>query len=74
VTTCFGLYHQAIIRSQVNNRFVRKLDIVIHKIGSHSLKMQRDLIFVILYGSIYTSIKFYTGYRYLYQYKILYWL
>jgi len=52
VTTCFGLYHQAIIRSQVNNRILRKVDTVIHKNESHRLKMQRDLVVVILYGSI----------------------
>jgi len=34
-----------------------KLDTVIHKNESHRLKMQRNLVVVILYGSIYTSIK-----------------
>jgi hypothetical protein len=75
VTTCFGLYHQAIIRSQVNN--LRKLDNVIYKTESHRIKMQRDLVVVILYGSIYlfpiliiydicnfTFLQFYTSYRY----------
>jgi len=31
----------------------RKLDTVIHKNESHRLKMQRDLVVVIPYGSIY---------------------
>jgi hypothetical protein len=57
VTICFGLYHQAIIRSQVNNRFLGMLDTVIHKNESHRFKMQRDLVVVILYGSIYISMK-----------------
>jgi hypothetical protein len=34
---------------------LRKLDTVIHKNKSHGLKMQRDLVVVILYGSNYTS-------------------
>jgi len=42
---------------------LRKLDPVIHKNESHTLKLQRDLFVVILYGSIYTSIK-------LWKYKI----
>ena len=59
VTTCFGLYHQAIIRSQVINKILRKLDTVIHKNESHRLKMQRDLV-VILYGSIHNQYKIVT--------------
>jgi len=55
--TCFGLYHQAIIRSQVNNRNFRNLDTVIHKNEFYRLKMQRDLVVVILYGSIYNQYK-----------------
>jgi len=38
-----------------NNRNLRKLDTVIHKNEFHRLKMQRDLVVVILYD---------TGYRY----------
>jgi len=34
-----------------------KLDTVIHKNESHRLKMQRDLVVVILYGSIYNQYK-----------------
>jgi len=43
---------------------------VIHKNESHRITLQRDIVVVILYGSIYTSIlyfpflRFYTGYRY----------
>jgi len=36
---------------------MRKLDTVIHKNKSHRLKMQRDLVVVILYGSIYDQYK-----------------
>jgi hypothetical protein len=36
---------------------MRKLDTVIHKNESHRLKMQRDLVVVIVYGGIYTGIK-----------------
>jgi len=36
---------------------VRKLVTVIHKNESHRLKMQRDLVVVILYGSIYNQYK-----------------
>jgi len=57
VTTCFGLYHQAIIRSQVNNRNLRKLDTVIHKNMFHRLKMQRDIVVVILCGTMYNQYK-----------------
>jgi len=58
VTTCFGPYHQAIIRSQVNNRTLKKLDTVIHKKNeSHRLKMQQDLLVVILYDGIYNEYK-----------------
>jgi len=35
MTICFGLYHEAIIRSQVNNRTLRELDTVIHKNETH---------------------------------------
>jgi len=34
-----------------------KLDTVIHKSESHRLKMQRDLVVVILYSSIYNQYK-----------------
>jgi len=34
---------------------VRKLDTVIHKNESRRLKVQRDLVVVILYGSIYNQ-------------------
>jgi hypothetical protein len=54
---------------------MRKLDTVIHKNESHRLEMQRDLVVVILYGSIYnqykivkiemfTFLQFYNNYRY----------
>jgi len=36
---------------------VRKLDTVLHKNESHRLKMQRDLVVVILYDSIYNQYK-----------------
>jgi len=36
---------------------LRKLDTVIHKNESYRLKMQRDLIVVILHGSIYNQYK-----------------
>jgi len=36
---------------------LRELDTVIHKNESHRLKMQRDLVVVILYGSIYNQCK-----------------
>jgi len=36
---------------------MRNLDTVIHKNESHMLKMQRDLIVVIIYGSIYNQYK-----------------
>jgi hypothetical protein len=38
-------------------QILRKLDTVIHKNESHRLKMQRDLVVVILYGSIYNQYK-----------------
>jgi len=59
VTTCFGLYHQSIIRSQVNSRTFRKLDTVIYKNQPHRLKLQRDLV-VILYDSVYIYIFFFS--------------
>ena len=40
-----------------NNRNLRKLDTVIHKNEFHRLKMQRDLVVVILYGIIYNQYK-----------------
>jgi len=36
---------------------LRKLDTVIHKYESHKLKMKRDHVVVILYGSIYNQYK-----------------
>jgi len=40
---------------QVTSKYnLRKLDTVIHKNESHRLKMQRDLVVVILYDGIYT--------------------
>jgi len=36
---------------------LRKLDTVIHKNESRRLKMQRDFVVVILYGSIYNQYK-----------------
>jgi hypothetical protein len=36
---------------------MRKLDTVIHKNESHRLKMQRDLVVVIVYDSIYNQYK-----------------
>ena len=41
---------------QVTSKRKRKLDTVIYKNGFHRLKMQRDLVVVILYGSIYTTV------------------
>jgi len=42
-------YHQ--VTSKYQN--LRKLDTVIHKNESHRLEMQRDLVFIILYDSVY---------------------
>jgi len=39
---------------------MRKLDTVIHKNESHRVKMQRDLVVVILYGSNYNQFKIYS--------------
>jgi len=36
---------------------LKKLDALIHKNESRRLKMQRDLVVVILYGSIYNQYK-----------------
>jgi len=36
---------------------LRKLDTVVHKNESHRIKMQRDLVVVILYDSIYNQYK-----------------
>jgi len=36
---------------------LKKLDTVIHKNESHRLKMQRDLVVVIVFGSIYNQYK-----------------
>jgi len=44
--------HHQVISNEYN---LRKLDTVIHKNGSHRLKMQRDLVVAILYGSIYNQ-------------------
>jgi len=36
---------------------LNKLDTLIHKNESHRLKMQRDIVVVILYGSIHNQYK-----------------
>jgi phage gp45-like len=46
--------HHQVTSKQQN---LRKLDTVIYKTESHRLKIQRDLVVVILYGSIYNQYK-----------------
>jgi hypothetical protein len=47
------------VHHQVTSKWkiLRKLDTVIHKNESHRFKMQRDLVVVILYDSIYNQYK-----------------